>query len=394
MALDLHRATGVLLAIAVSSAALTLTAPAAAADPVTVIVAARLAVSGGPAVELRPVATSPQTPTGGITAPLRVIPESGTSGCQAGDFGPGVAGAIVLTRRGGGCSESVKSLNAYAAGAVAIAVANSEPGPFDGVADAGPPIPTATLSGADGDALAGLPPGSVATFDLRFRIEERNAPVATADAYPAVRGTPLTVAAPGVLGNDTDTEADALTATGLDTTGTTGAVELAADGSFRYTPWTGFTGTDTFTYLASDGSATSAPATVTITVTAPATVPNRADLAVSLTVPSSATAGTPFMVTLTVRNAGPAAASTVGSGLTVPPGLRVTGGGGGAVTSNGRAVGFVARTLAPGAELTYTVQVTADRGTRGGRSIVAATGSSVRDPVLGDNAAVRTVTVR
>lgn len=120
----------------------------------------------------------------------------------------------------------------------------------------------------------------------------------------------------------------------------------------------------------------------------------RADLSASLTVPSAATAGTPFTVTLTVRNAGPSPATTVGSGLTPASGLKVTNAGGGAVTSNGRAVGFVARTLASGAEVTYTVQVTADRGTRGGKSIVAATGSLVRDPALGNNGALRTVTIR
>ena len=39
------------------------------------------------------------------------------------------------------------------------------------------------------------------------------------------------------------------------------------DGSFTYTPAKGFAGTDSFTYKASDGSAASPPATVTITVT-------------------------------------------------------------------------------------------------------------------------------
>ncbi len=39
------------------------------------------------------------------------------------------------------------------------------------------------------------------------------------------------------------------------------------DGTFRYTPAANFNGTDTFTYRATDGTTTSAPATVTITVT-------------------------------------------------------------------------------------------------------------------------------
>jgi hypothetical protein len=46
---------------------------------------------------------------------------------------------------------------------------------------------------------------------------------------------------------------------------------LNSDGSFTYTPNASFTGTDTFTYRANDGSADSNLATVTITV-APATL--------------------------------------------------------------------------------------------------------------------------
>ena len=42
---------------------------------------------------------------------------------------------------------------------------------------------------------------------------------------------------------------------------------LNADGSFTYTPAANFNGTDSFTYTASDGTAASNVATVTITVT-------------------------------------------------------------------------------------------------------------------------------
>jgi type 1 glutamine amidotransferase len=91
------------------------------------------------------------------------------------------------------------------------------------------------------------------------------APVGAADAYGTVEDEPLEIAAPGVLANDTDADGDDLTATGL-TQPADGAVDLAADGSFTYTPDAGFAGTDTFTYKASDGTATSAATTVTITV--------------------------------------------------------------------------------------------------------------------------------
>ncbi|USQ80491.1 ThuA domain-containing protein [Ornithinimicrobium faecis] len=98
-----------------------------------------------------------------------------------------------------------------------------------------------------------------------FEGEPNAAPVGAADAYGAVEGEVLTVEAPGVLANDTDADGDSLTATDL-TQPAHGEVTLAADGSFSYTPADGFVGVDSFTYRASDGTATSAATTVTITV--------------------------------------------------------------------------------------------------------------------------------
>jgi hypothetical protein len=89
--------------------------------------------------------------------------------------------------------------------------------------------------------------------------------VANNDSYSAVEGTALTVAAPGVLANDTGGSA-ALTAA-LATEPADGSLTLNANGSFTYTPNSGFTGTDSFTYTATDGQSISSPATVTITVT-------------------------------------------------------------------------------------------------------------------------------
>jgi VCBS repeat-containing protein len=90
-------------------------------------------------------------------------------------------------------------------------------------------------------------------------------PVAHDDAYAADQGTPLNVAAPGVLGNDTDANGNPLTAS-IVANATNGNVTLNSDGSFTYTPNTGFHGTDTFTYKASDGTQDSNLATATIAV--------------------------------------------------------------------------------------------------------------------------------
>jgi hypothetical protein len=90
-------------------------------------------------------------------------------------------------------------------------------------------------------------------------------PVATDDAYLTDEDILLSVAAPGVLANDTDPDdGDLLTAIPVDNP-TNGILTLNSDGSFTYEPNLNFFGTDSFTYRANDG-ADSDLATVTITV--------------------------------------------------------------------------------------------------------------------------------
>lgn len=92
------------------------------------------------------------------------------------------------------------------------------------------------------------------------------APVATDDSYTTTQGTALTIAAPGVLGNDTDADVgDTLTAS-LVTGASHGTVTLNANGSFTYTPAANFFGSDSFTYKANDGHQDSNTATVNIMV--------------------------------------------------------------------------------------------------------------------------------
>ncbi len=93
------------------------------------------------------------------------------------------------------------------------------------------------------------------------------APDAGDDSYATALDVPLTVAGPGVLANDSDPDGDNVTAAIVNPT-TNGTLSLASDGSFNYTPNAGFSGSDTFTYAASDGSLSN-PATVTITVGGP-----------------------------------------------------------------------------------------------------------------------------
>jgi autotransporter-associated beta strand protein len=95
-----------------------------------------------------------------------------------------------------------------------------------------------------------------------------SAPVAVDDAYTVVQGNGITIAAPGVLANDTDPLGNALTvAAPRPASGPThGSLSLQGDGSFTYTPTAGYSGTDAFTYIATDGSQNSTAATVTLSV--------------------------------------------------------------------------------------------------------------------------------
>jgi len=90
--------------------------------------------------------------------------------------------------------------------------------------------------------------------------------VANNDSYTADEDTALNVAAPGVLGNDTDTDGDSLTAIWVSGP-SNGTLTLNTDGSFSYTPNANYAGPDTFTYTASDGQGGTDTATVNVKVT-------------------------------------------------------------------------------------------------------------------------------
>ena len=97
------------------------------------------------------------------------------------------------------------------------------------------------------------------------------APVAAADSYTATQDSTLTVpAGSGVLANDTDPQGLSLSATLL-TDPADGTLSFGSDGSFNYTPNSGYLGPDSFTYEATDGYASSGPTTVSINVV-PATM--------------------------------------------------------------------------------------------------------------------------
>lgn len=91
-------------------------------------------------------------------------------------------------------------------------------------------------------------------------------PGAVNDSYAVAAGKQTVIGnLVGVLINDSDANGDFLTASVVKRA-SHGALKFNPNGSFTYKPAVGFAGTDSFTYRANDGLASSNTATVTITV--------------------------------------------------------------------------------------------------------------------------------
>ncbi|MBX3406080.1 MAG: tandem-95 repeat protein [Phycisphaeraceae bacterium] len=125
-------------------------------------------------------------------------------------------------------------------------------------------IDTFTYRARDGAGAESAP----ATVTITV-IPQPDPPVAVDDAYSTPEDTPLVVAAPGVLANDTDPDGPMPVAALLVSGVSNGSLTLNLNGSFTYTPNPNFNGIDTFTYRCRDETNLQSAnvATVTITVT-------------------------------------------------------------------------------------------------------------------------------
>ncbi|SES46566.1 M28 family metallopeptidase [Actinokineospora terrae] len=138
----------------------------------TQTLAEKLTVAGA-AVPISIMTYSLSTPTGGITAPLAVVPVDATPGCEVSDF-VGVTGKIALIQRGA-CPFADKQANAFAAGAVGAIIYNNVDGGLAGTLSdpANAKLPTGGVSKADGERLAASSNGASVTLELRALREDR-----------------------------------------------------------------------------------------------------------------------------------------------------------------------------------------------------------------------------
>jgi VCBS repeat-containing protein len=120
---------------------------------------------------------------------------------------------------------------------------------------------------ATGEEMAGNTELANAIRNSTATLPPQNAaPTAGDDSYQTGKDVTLVVVGnDGLLNNDSDADTDPLSIS-IIAEPTNGAVVVAEDGGFTYTPNTGFVGQETFTYQVSDGQAVSNVATVQINV--------------------------------------------------------------------------------------------------------------------------------
>src|SRR4051794_420812 len=190
-----------------------------------------------------PTSASPATVRGG--QPSLSVELTGPANAGWFDPGAGFSKRLAVTV---GCGVTVNSVT------------------YNGPADLSVDLNTSHATRGTCDVTVTNPDGQQAT--AAGLLATNNAPVANPDFYSATKDTALS--GTSVLANDSDADGDALTAV-LVSGPAHGTLSLAADGTFTYTPTTGYSGADSFTYRAGDGLAQSDVTTASINVIDPAT---------------------------------------------------------------------------------------------------------------------------
>jgi YD repeat-containing protein len=123
-------------------------------------------------------------------------------------------------------------------------------------------VPTTNYAGPDSFSYT-ISDGNGNIASATISVVVQGPPVPVTDTISTALNTAKTV---NPLANDTDPNGDSLSVTAK-TNGAHGTVTIDSATSLTYTPATGYTGGDTFTYTVSDGQGGTAVGTVNVTVT-------------------------------------------------------------------------------------------------------------------------------
>ncbi len=196
-----------------------------------------------------PASASAVVPRGQASTTVTV---TGTSSANSAFFDPG-SGFAARIAAGVGCGATVNEVTFDSATSVTLDLNTTS---------ATKGLCPVTVTNPDGQTASSG--GGIVQTDGR--------PIAVDDSGAVAQGGQLDGSS--VLGNDSDPDADPLTAV-VATGPTHGSLSLNPDGTYTYTPAAGYSGSDSFTYRASDALLQSTPATVSLTVTSglPAVTP-------------------------------------------------------------------------------------------------------------------------
>ncbi|GEM_PF-906209 len=190
-----------------------------------------------------------------------------SEGCTCEDDHPSYGGLPPYTRT------TFETSFAVSGGSTDLEVSRILAPPLDGTAEVS----------LDGKSVAYAPgPSACGTDSFEYEVTAPGGRVSSAVVTVVIENTPptgiddalsvdedglLSLAAPGLLANDVDSDGDALEALLVDGPNH-GTLDVSSDGAVTYEPAAGYSGVDAFTYRASDGCDVSEPATVTVTVAA------------------------------------------------------------------------------------------------------------------------------
>ena len=245
-------------------------APTAAVDPVNNEIVAR--VNPGPPFlsNASALLVFSRTANGNV-APLRTLSGSNTGLYRLGAVRVDLANSRIITTNEISNPEDPPRVLVFSR----TASGNTKPL----VTISGPATGLKAPSGVDIDSTG----GPTAT------VLDATTPTADSQTVTTLLNTPITLT---LTASDLDDSSFSFTIAGDPTHGNISSFD-SSTGSVTYTPNNGFTGTDSFTFVASDVVNTSAPATITITVGIPTSTPTSTATSTPTNTPTSTLTSTP-----------------------------------------------------------------------------------------------------